>query len=82
MGAYAGAYKTSKAWRRYGLTILYTVYALIVFWNPWILLTVSIFYPLTRGYGIPEKVEELGETEIISCKNYAECHLGKTKKKF
>ena len=53
LGAYAGAYKTSKACRRYGLTILYTVYALIGLWNLLALLIVSIFYPLSRGYGIP-----------------------------
>jgi len=54
LGAFGGAGGTSKAWRRIGLTLIYTIYALISLRNWWALTIISVFYPLTCGYGIPE----------------------------
>ena len=54
LGAYGGADGTSKAWRRIGLTILYLVYGLIRLWNWWALTITLVFYPLSKGYGIPD----------------------------
>ena len=56
LGAWAGADDTSKAWRRYGLTILYTVYALCVLRNVLALSVALIFIPLIMGYGIPDPI--------------------------
>ena len=53
LGAWGGADGTSKAWRRVGLTIIYTVYGLIRLFNWWALVIVAVLYPLSKGYGIP-----------------------------
>lgn len=53
LGSFGGADGTSKAWRRVGLTILYTLYALLKLRNPWALSVVCVFGPLTMGYGVP-----------------------------
>jgi len=53
LGAWGGADGTSKAWRRVGLTILYTVYGIIRLSNLWALSIVTVLIPLTFGYGIP-----------------------------
>lgn len=58
MGTYAGADKTDKAWRRFGLTIIYTLYGLIKLWNCWLLSLITIFYPLSKGYGIPDLTDD------------------------
>ena len=52
-GAWGGADGTSKAWRRVGLTVLYTLYALLNLRNPWALSVICVFGPLTMGYGVP-----------------------------
>lgn len=58
LGAYGGADGTSKAWRRIGLTLLYTLYGLLRLRSWWGLIMVSVFYPLTCGYGIPDSTDK------------------------
>lgn len=56
LGAWGGADGTSKAWRRVGLTILYTVYGILMLRSFWALSIGLVFIPLTFGYGIPDPI--------------------------
>ena len=57
LGSWGGADNTSKAWRRYGLTALYTIYGLIMLKSWWALTILTVFFPLIIGYGIPDNTD-------------------------
>jgi len=78
LGAWGGADGTSKAWRRVGLTILYTAYALFKFRSIWALSIGLIFIPLTFGYGVPDSTDSgstLGKFYYNLFKKFKNQHL-------
>ena len=59
LGAYAGADKTSKAWRRVGIPLLFGILTYIISHSLIISLSVlSLFIVLSMGYGIPDSSDE------------------------
>jgi len=56
IGAYAGSEGTSLLWRRCGISLIFTVCALIEIKSLWVILLMSIWGALSIGYGIPENL--------------------------
>jgi hypothetical protein len=78
LGAWGGVGGTSLAWRRVGLTILYTVYALYKLRSIWALSVGLIFIPLTFGYGVPDSTDDgstLGRFYYNLFKKFKKQHL-------
>ena len=62
LGAFAGADKTSKAWRRIGIPLVITLYALFTMRNWWVITVMSMCGALSLGYGIPDENDPKGST--------------------
>lgn len=60
LGAFAGAAQTSKSWRRLGIPLLVTLYALFTLGSGWTLLIMSMAAGLSLGYGIPSYTDPRG----------------------
>ena len=58
LGAFGGADRTSKAWRRIGIPLSITLFALFLLRNLWVLSIFSMIGALSIGYGIPSLTDE------------------------
>lgn len=62
LGSFGGADNTSKAWRRIGIPLVITLYALYTLHNWWVLSIMLMGIVLSIGYGIPDQYSPKGST--------------------
>jgi len=65
LGAYAGADKTSKSWRKIGISLLMALFAVSILKNWWAFFCLLFAYPYSSGYGIPDGLPPLDQGSTI-----------------
>lgn len=58
LGAYGGSQNTSLLWRRIGISLIFTICALISTKSFWSIIVMSMWGFLAMGYGIPDETDE------------------------